>query len=106
MGALSKLEFILNPQVRTCSVVVLGTSSNKKSENWEPTGDGSLGDPCPEVEFSACLTSNITESDQEETQLERMQLIVEPHHIALCVSVSLRMENWDYYLTKKVFITF
>ena len=34
VGALSKLgEFLLNPQVRTCSVAVPGTSRNKNSEN-------------------------------------------------------------------------
>ena len=68
LGALSKLdELRLNPQVRTCSVAVPGTSRNNNSENWEPTGDRSLKDPCPEVEFSACRTSNLTESDEEET---------------------------------------
>ena len=67
-GALSKLdEFFLNAQVRTCSVAVPGTSRNNNSENWEPTGDRSLDDPCPEVVLSACHTSNLTESDQEET---------------------------------------
>ena len=34
LGALSKLdEFLLNPQVRTCSVAVPGTSRNGSSEN-------------------------------------------------------------------------
>ena len=36
LGALSKLdEFLLNPQVRTCSVAVQGTSRNANSENRE-----------------------------------------------------------------------
>ena len=36
--ALSKLdEFLLNSQVRTCSVAVPGTSRNNNSENREPT---------------------------------------------------------------------
>ena len=40
LGALSKLdEFLLNPQVRTCSVAVPGTSNNNNSENRETTGD-------------------------------------------------------------------
>ena len=49
LGALSKLdEFLLNPQVRTCSVAVPGTSrNNNNSENRETTGDRSLDDPCP-----------------------------------------------------------
>ena len=48
LGALSKLdEFLLNPQVRTCSVAVPGTSRNNNSENRETTGDRSSDDPCP-----------------------------------------------------------
>ena len=42
LGALSKLdEFLLNPQVRICSVAVQGTSRNANSENWETHGDRS-----------------------------------------------------------------
>ena len=53
MGALSKLdEHLLNPQVRTCSVAVPGTSRNNISENRETTGDRSSDDPCPEVGYS------------------------------------------------------
>ena len=48
LGALSKLdEFLLSPQVRTCSVSVPGTSRNNDLENREPTVDISLNDPCP-----------------------------------------------------------
>ena len=40
LGALSKLdEFPLNPQVRTCSVAVPGTSRNNVSGNRETAGD-------------------------------------------------------------------
>ena len=68
LGALSKLyEFLLNPQVRTCSVAVQGTSRNTDSENREPTGDRSLGDPSPEAVFSTYHSSNLNESEQEET---------------------------------------
>ena len=68
LGASSKLdEFLLNPQVRTCSVAVPETSRNNSSENWEPTGDRSLDDPCPEVVFSVCHASNLNDSEQEET---------------------------------------
>ena len=42
LGALSKLdEFLLNPQVGTCSVAVPGTSRNSNSESPEITGDRS-----------------------------------------------------------------
>ena len=52
LGALSKLdEFFLNPQVRTCSVAVPGTSGNNNSENRETTGDRSSDNPCPEVGY-------------------------------------------------------
>ena len=48
LGALSKLdEFLLNPQVRTCSVVQ-GASRNAHSENRETHGDRSSNDPYPE----------------------------------------------------------
>ena len=51
LSALSKLDnFLLNPQVRTCSVAIPGTSRNSNSENWEPTRDRSSDDPCPEVD--------------------------------------------------------
>ena len=68
MGASSELnEFLLNPQVRTCSVAVPGISRNKNSENREPTGDRSLGDPCPGAVLSACHSSNPNDSEQGET---------------------------------------
>ena len=52
LGALSKLdEFLLNPQVRTCSVAVPGTSRNNNSENREATGDCSSDNPCPEAMY-------------------------------------------------------
>ena len=54
LGALSKLdEFLLNPQVRTCSVAVPGTSRNSNLENQGTNEDRSSDDPGPEVEFSS-----------------------------------------------------
>ena len=48
LGALSKLdELLLNPQVRTCSVVQ-GASRNANSEIRETHGDRSSNDPYPE----------------------------------------------------------
>ena len=68
LGALSKFDdFLLNPQVRTCSVAVPGTSRNSNSENREPTVDRFLGDPCPEAVFSTYHSSNLSDSEQEET---------------------------------------
>ena len=68
LGALSKLdEFLLNPQVRTCSVAVQGTSRNANLENRETHGDRSSDDPYPEVVYfphhSGQLNSPETETN-------------------------------------------
>ena len=48
LGALSKIdELLLNPQARTCSVSVPGTSRNNNSENRETTGDRPQTIPTP-----------------------------------------------------------
>ena len=66
--ALSKLEeFYLNPQVRTFSGTVLGTSRSNDSENRDPTGVRSLNDPYPKVEFYVLQASTSLDSDREET---------------------------------------
>ena len=74
LGALSKLdEFLLNPQVRTCSVAVPKTSRNNTSENQETTGDRSSGDPYPEVVYfsdhSGHLNSPETENNPHSDQM-------------------------------------
>ena len=68
MGALSKPdELLLNPQVRTCSVSVPGTTRNNNSENRQPTEHRSLDNPRPDIMFPACHKSNLNDSEQEET---------------------------------------
>ena len=68
LGALSKLdEFLLNPQVRTCSVAVPGTSRNNDSETREPPGDLYLNDPYPEAMVSPHHSGNLNGSGLEET---------------------------------------
>ena len=68
LGALSKVEeFLSNPQVGTCSVAVPGTSRNIGSENREPTGNHSPGNPCPEAVFSTQHSSNLNGAELEET---------------------------------------
>ena len=67
LGALSKLdEFLLNPQVRTCSVAVAGTSRNSDSVNRELTGDRSLNDPCLAVVCSSYHSGRLNNSELEE----------------------------------------
>ena len=66
LGALSKLdEFLLNPQVRTCSVAVPGTSRNNNSENRETTRDRSSDDPCPEGGYSAHSSGRMISPEPE-----------------------------------------
>ena len=72
LGALSKLdEFLLNPQVRTCSVAVPGTSRNNNSENRETTGDRSSDDPCPKARYLSSHSGQIN-SPEAETDPHRM----------------------------------
>ena len=67
-GALIKLDnFLLKPQVRTLSGIVSRISRTNDPENWEPTGNRSQSDPHPQVECSACRTSNSVDSGPEET---------------------------------------
>ena len=68
LGALSELdELLLNPENRTCSVAVQGTSRNANSENRESHGDHSSDDPYPEVGYflhqSGQLNSPETETN-------------------------------------------
>ena len=62
LGALSKLdEFLLNPQVRTCSVVAPGTSRSSNLGNQGTHEDRPSDDPGPEMEFSSPILG--TETD-------------------------------------------
>ena len=66
MGALSKLdEFLLDPQVRTCSVTVPGTSRNGNSENRETTGDRSSDNPCPKARSFSRHSGQINSPEAE-----------------------------------------
>ena len=68
LGALSKPDkFLLNPQFRTFSVAILGTSRSNGSESRNPTGDCSLCDPSPEAVFSASHSGDLNDSEHEET---------------------------------------
>ena len=68
LGASSKLdEFLLNPQARTCSSAVPGSSRNNNSENRKTIGDRSLGDACPKAVFSTHRSVNLNGSELEKT---------------------------------------
>ena len=76
LGVLSKPdEFLLNPQDRTCSVSVPGTSRKNNSENRKLAGDCSLNDPSPEVGVFTCIKRNLSESEEED-----------PHHHNLMIN--------------------
>ena len=66
LGALSKLDgFFLNPQVRTCSLAVQGTSRNANSENRETHGDRSSDYPYPEVGYFPHHSGQINSREAE-----------------------------------------
>ena len=66
LGALSKLdEFLLNPQVRICSVAVPGTSRNNNSGKRETTGDRSSDDPYPEVGYFSYHSGHLNSPETE-----------------------------------------
>ena len=67
LGALSKLEeFLVNPQVRTQSGTIPGTSRNTGVENQEPHGYRSQNDPHPEMGSSVYQSHTSVDSDPEE----------------------------------------
>ena len=67
LGALSKFDdFFPNPQVRSCSVAVPGTSRNSDSGNRESNGDRSPNDSSPEAVVSSHHAGNLNVSELEE----------------------------------------
>ena len=76
LGALSKLdEFLLNPQVRTCSVIQ-GASRNANSENREIHGDRSSNDPYPEGGYFPHHSGQLNSSEAD------MVTEAYPHYIS------------------------
>ena len=66
LGALSKLdEFLLNPEVRTCSVAARGTSRNSNLENREFHGDRSSNDPYPEGGYFSHHSGQLNSSEAD-----------------------------------------
>ena len=95
LGALSKRgDFLLNPQVQTCSVAVPGTSRNSDSENREPTGDRSLSDTRPEAVFSTYPSGNLIGSEPEETHHSHPSSMSIPGtHVFLHEPITTSIEN-------------
>ena len=88
LGAPSKLDECLpNPQVRTFSGTVPGTSRNNNFENREPTGARSQNNRYPEVELSVRQACNSACSDQEETSHTPSCILV---NISLMVKASTK----------------
>ena len=66
LGALSKLdEFLLNLQVRTCSVTAHGTSRHSNLENRETHGDRSSNDPYPEGGYFPHISGQLNSSEAD-----------------------------------------
>ena len=74
--ALSKSdEFLMNPQIRTLSGTVPGSSRNAGVKNREPTGDHYQNDPHPEVESSVYQYLNSIDLVPEEASCKVIQRI-------------------------------
>ena len=68
LGSLSKWdELLLNPKIRAFSGTAPATFRNTDIENQEPSRDPSQIDSHPEVEFSVCGASSLTDSDPDKT---------------------------------------
>ena len=100
LGALSKLdELLLNPQVRTCSVAVPGTSRNNNSGNREITGDRSSDDPYPEVGYfshhSGQLNSPEAENHSHSCLVRRKIKTFPPIFSLICRLLSILRQKMD-----------
>ena len=88
LGALSKLdEFILNSQVRTCSVVQ-GASRNANLENRETQGDRSSDNPYPEVGYFPHYSGQLTSPDAETNS----HVVTENYRHSLLVDLKTKPE--------------
>ena len=89
LGALSKLdEFLLNPQVRTCSVFQ-GTSRNANSENREILGDRSSNDPFPEGCYFLHHSGQLNSSEAD------MVTETSPHRFVMYITSFCLRNNQD-----------
>ena len=98
LGALSELgEFLLNPQVRTCSVAVQGTSRNANSDSREIHGDHSSNDPYPEVGYFPHHSGRL---NSPETQTNsHMVTKTHPHILHHVLILSTDGYKWSEHLS-------
>ena len=93
LGPLSRLdEFFLNPQVRTCSVAVPGTSGHSNLENRETNGGHPSDDPGPEVEF--CSPHHGAETNPHSTNGKRLNRV----QSAAFLKVNVSSDDGHYQL--------
>ena len=79
LGALSKLdEFLLNPQVRTCSVAVPGASRSSNLENQGTNEDRPSDDLGPEVEFSSPISGAEADPHRQRILTKTKGLLARP----------------------------
>ena len=98
LGALSKLDkFLLNPQVRTCSVAVPGTSRNNNSENRETTGDRSSDNPAPKRGPFLATLVKLTAQRQKPT-------LTDTFLVGACKQA--RLLEWFLFFEPLVFLDF
>ena len=91
LGALSKLdEFLLNPQVRTCSVAVQGTSRNANSENRETQGDRSSDYPYPEMGYFPHHSGQLNSPETETNSHMVTENYPQSHFLKTCCKAMFR----------------
>ena len=105
LGALSKLdEFLLNPQVRICSVAAHGTSRNSNSENRETHGDRSSNDPYPEVGYFPHHSGQFNSPEAETTSHTVTETY--PHMVTGATEkLAITLTWWPEMEVQKRFVT-
>ena len=105
-GALSRLdEFLLNPQVRTCSVAIPGTSRNGNSENRETNGDRSSDDPCPEVKSYSHHSGHLNSPEVKDDPHNNLNVMA-AHQFQNCSKDGIKAASWFSHTSQtfKIFI--
>ena len=92
LGALSKLdEFLPNPQVRTCSVAVQGTSRNANSKTRETHGNRSSNNPYPEVGFFPHIPGQLKNPETETNSHMLTEIYPHTHRLVRFAHIASRL---------------